>query len=146
MATEVEFHTGVADTLVFACRLLRKAYRRGALVLCTTPAHRLAELDRLLWTLEERDFVPHVRMPGAQPALASRTPIWLAETALEAARGRVLVNLGAEAPADATAFVRLIEIVPAESDAAAAGRERWRRYKAAGLGIVHHDAGSAPET
>ena len=52
--TEVEFHTGVADPLGFACRLLRKAYRRGARVLVTAPPERLAQLDRLLWTFDER--------------------------------------------------------------------------------------------
>ena len=75
--TEVEFHTGVADAVSFTCRLLRKAYRAGARVLVTAPADMLAELDRALWTFEPHEFVPHVRMPGAAEALASRTPIWL---------------------------------------------------------------------
>ena len=69
--TEVEFHTGVADPVGFACRLLRKAYRQGARVLVTAPGPRLGELDRALWTFEERDFVPHVRVPGAGAAVAA---------------------------------------------------------------------------
>ena len=76
--TEVEFHTGVADRVGFACRLLRKASRQGARVLVTAPDEVLAELDRALWVFEERDFLPHVRMPGAKPAVAARTPVWLA--------------------------------------------------------------------
>jgi DNA polymerase-3 subunit chi len=139
--TEVEFHTGVADHLGFACRLLRKAYRRGLRVLVTAPAAVLAELDRELWTFDERDFLPHVRLPGAAAALAARTPIWLASHADLEGAPRVLVNLGAQAPADPAALERLIEIVgPLPADAEGA-RERWRCYKAAGLRVVHH-AGS----
>ena len=142
--TEVEFHTGVADPLAFACRLLRKAIRQGARVLVTAPADVLSALDRQLWTFEDRDFVPHVRVPGASAATAALTPIWLA-TGAAATEGLadvpgLLVNLGAAASPAAAALERLIEIVGVEPDEAARGRERWRAYKAAGLSIRHHPA------
>ena len=144
--TEVEFHTGVADPLDFACRLLRKAARQGVRVLVTAPGETLGALDRLLWTFEERDFVPHVRLPGAAGATAALTPIWLTTGAAAAAgladAPEVLVNLGAEAPAALQSLQRLIEIVGAEPGEAERGRERWRAYKAAGLEIRHHAAGS----
>ena len=143
--TEVEFHTGVADTLGFACRLLRKAHRRGARVLVTAPADTLAALDRELWIFDARDFVPHVRVPGAAAALARRTPIWLALEALEAGTAgapAVLVNLGAAAPADLGPLERLIEVVGADPDQAEQGRQRWRDYKARGLRITHHAPGA----
>ena len=76
--TEVEFHTGVADPTAFACRLLRKACRAGVRVLVTASPATLVALDRALWTFDERDFVPHVRQPGASAPVAERTPIWLA--------------------------------------------------------------------
>ncbi|MFY9513863.1 MAG: DNA polymerase III subunit chi [Rubrivivax sp.] len=140
MITEVEFHTGVADPVGFACRLLRKAYRKGSWVLVTAPAATLSTLDRELWVFEERDFVPHLRVQGqAPPALAARTPIWLAEQAVAGAPG-VLVNLGADAPEDLSAFERVIEIVGAEPEAAQAGRQRWRTYAGRGLQITHHAA------
>ncbi|MDP2006239.1 MAG: DNA polymerase III subunit chi [Rubrivivax sp.] len=138
--TEVEFHTGVADSVGFTCRLLRKACRQGARVLVTAPDEVLRELDRQLWTFEEREFVPHVRMPGASAAVAARTPVWLAaSTALAGAPG-VVVNLGADAPDNIGALERLIEVVAADPEAATRGRERWRAYKAAGLDIQHHAA------
>ena len=136
--TEVEFHTGVADPVGFACRLLRKAARQGVPVQVTGSPDMLAALDRALWTFEERDFVPHVRMPGAVSAVAQRTRIWLTPTLLENDAPRVLVNLDGAAPAGTQALDRVIEIVPAEPAAAAAGRERWRQYKARGLAIKHH--------
>ena len=142
--TEVEFHTGVADPLGFACRLLRKAVRRGVRVRVIAPADTLGALDRALWTFDERDFVPHVRVPGASAATAARTPIWLTPS-VQAAAGdapapAVLLNLGADAPQELTGLDRLIEIVSADVDEAARGRSRWREYKQRGLGITHHTA------
>ncbi len=146
MATRVEFHTGVADDVGFACRLLRKAYGQGVRVLVRAPRERLGRLDRELWTFVEREFLPHLRfaMPGALPAQAARTPIWLVDGEVpEGLPGlpgapAVLVNLGAAVVPDLAAFERVIEIVGDEPDDQAGGRERWRAYKAAGLAPEHH--------
>lgn len=141
--TEVEFHTGVADRVDFACRLLRKALRLGARVQVTAPAEVLAALDRALWVEPERDFIPHVRMPGAPTAVAARTPIWLCARALGDEAPRVLVNLGAAAPEQPQALQRLIEIVSQDPVDVQGGRERWRAYRAQGLAIRHHGADAA---
>lgn len=142
----VEFHTGLAEPLAFACRLLRKAQRQGHRVLVTAPAARLAELDGLLWTFEPPSFVPHVRLPGAAADVAARTPIWLCEQVPAGDVPPVLVNLGAPAAPEPGRFQRLIEIVSHDVDEAQRGRERWRSYKAQGLEIKHHAAASvSPE-
>ncbi len=135
----VEFHTGVADPVHFACRLLRKAQRSGARVLVTAPPEDLAALDEALWTFEAQDFVPHVRVPGPAAALAPRTPVWLATGPVPEAPP-VLVNLGADPPADAGAFQRIIEIVGTDPAQRQAGRTRWRHYEAWGVKPLHHGA------
>jgi DNA polymerase-3 subunit chi len=140
--TEVEFHTGVADSIGFACRLLRKAYRSGARVLVTAPPAVLNRLDQQLWAFDERDFVPHVRVSGSATSVQARTPIWLvasADVLAGSASPRLVVNLGADAPPDAATLDRLIEVVGADPEETQRGRERWRAYKAAGLQIVHHN-------
>ena len=141
MVGEVEFHTGVADKVGFACRLLRKAFRQGARVLVSAPADVLAHLDRQLWTFDERDFVPHLRVgAGTSAALAARTPIWLVDGVVPAGAPSILLNLGVDAPADLAPFERVIEVVAREPDDEQAGRARWRDYKARGLAIRHHGA------
>ncbi len=141
--TEVEFHTGVPDPVLFACRLLRKAVRQGVRVQVTAQPARLAQLDRALWVFEERDFVPHVRVPGAGDGVARRTPLWLCEQVQAGDAPAVLVNLGASVPDPLPALQRLIEVVGADADEAAAGRSRWRHYKGLGLEIRHHAAAPA---
>jgi len=149
MASNVEFHTGLPDPIGYACRLLRKAQRQGLRVLVTAPSATLAKLDRELWTFEEREFVPHQRWPagsaGPQPDAVriGRTPIWLAVSAQVPTACTVLVNLGADVPAEAVDFERVVELVSHEADDAAAGRERWRRWKALGLEPSHRNAAPA---
>ena len=140
MAVGVEFHTGVADPLGFACRLLRKAYRSGARVAVTAPVAELGALDQALWTFAAQEFIPHVRMPDTAAALAARTPIWLVAGEVPADGPEVLVNLGADPPADRERFERIIEVVGTTPEAVAAGRAHWRHYESWGVQPVHHAA------
>lgn len=148
MASAVEFHTGVPEPLGYCCRLLRKAYRQGATVLCLAPRATLDALDRLLWTFEERDFVPHVRLPGATAAQRARTPIWLggpdegADAAPRSDVREVLVSIAGEARHEIAAFSRVIEVVGAAPEEVQRGRELWRQYRQAGVEIVHLPAGA----
>lgn len=136
---QVEFHTGVAEPLAFACRLLRKAYRQGAHVAVSAAHERLAEFDRLLWTFEERDFLPHVRVRASSAAVLARTPIWLLDADPPVAGGpAVLVNLGADAVEPWAALQRVIEVVGAHPDDAVPARQRWRAYQSLGWPVLHH--------
>lgn len=151
MSTGVEFHTGIPDTVDFACRLLRKACRRGATVLCLVPAPEIEGLDRLLWTSVERDFIAHVRLGQASEALVRRTPIWLAPAwPTQGAARDAVVNLGTEWPLQAAKELvargtRVIELVGSTGEEVERGRGLWRQYKAAGLEIGHHPYRAADE-
>jgi len=146
--TEISFHFNVADRLGYACRLLRKATRRGARVVVTAPPALLSQLDRQLWTFETAGFVPHVH---AQPhqELASRlrgTPVWLTAQVGTAPHQDVLLNMGDEVVDGFESFARVIELVPVEGPARLAGRARWKHYADRGYVLLKHDvAQDAPE-
>jgi DNA polymerase-3 subunit chi len=137
--TAVAFHSGLADKLGYACRLLRKAYRQGSRVLVIGPDDALTRLDRELWTFDPGEFVPHLGVAGRQGSTAlARTPIWLASTAEGVDGPEVLVNLGAAAPIDPERYARIVELVSDEADDRREARQRWRAYEAQGLSIEHH--------
>jgi DNA polymerase III subunit chi len=149
--TEISFHTGVPDVLGYACRLLRKAVKKGSRVAVCADAALLAQLDRALWTFDPTDFTPHRRLaPGASPpARFAATPVWLLEADADDAPLRsspvheVLVNLGPEPVPGFESFERVLEVVGRDTDAADAGRRRWRHYTERGYAVVHHQAKAA---
>ncbi len=137
----VEFHTGVADPVTYTVRMLRKAYAQGTRVLVTAPAAELEHISRQLWVVYEHEFLAHVMADHCRPNQRARAPLWLAAQATAADdEPRVLINRGAAAPPDPARFERLIEVVSTQPEDAAAGRQRWRHYVAAGLQMQHFKA------
>lgn len=145
--TEVSFHFNVPDRMAYACRLLRKAVRRGAKVVVCAPGDTLARLDKQLWVFEPLDFVPHVyARPGAAPAARLRdTPVWLSEQAREVPHREVLLNLSPELVDGFESFTRVIELVSHDGDDRQAGRVRWKHYSDRGYEIVRHDVAQEPQ-
>lgn len=139
--TRISFHFNVPHRLGYACRLLRKATRQGARVTATGPGPMLAELDRLLWTFDPIEFVPHLRRDADTPVPArlQATPVCLVANPALALHHEVLVNLGAGLPAGFESFERLVEIVSTEEDDRAAARQRWKHYSARGYTIEKHE-------
>ena len=139
----VEFHSGLDEPLRYACRLLRKAWRQGVRAVVTAPPRTLLALDRELWTFEPEEFVPHRRVPGRDDAATDTalalTPIWLCDGDVPEDGPKLLVNLGAPAPADVERFERIIELVARDDDERREARTRWRAYETRGLVIEHHD-------
>jgi len=138
--TDIAFHTGIANPLDYACRLLRKAYRSGARVAVLGEAALLDRLDQALWTFEALEFVPHVVLPrdGADDRRLALSPIVLVKGDLPApAACRVGVTLSGHPVANVDAFDRLIAIVGLDPDHREAGRQRWREYERAGHAVSH---------
>ena len=139
--TEVSFHFNVADRAEYACRLLRKAVRKGAKVTVAGASADLAHLDRMLWSFDPLEFVPHVMLRRGE-ALAPRlrtTPVWLVADVAEAGHHDVLVNLFDDAPAGFESFARVIEIVTGDEHDRLAARQRWKHYAARGYAIEKHE-------
>ena len=141
--TEVKFHFNAPDRAEYACRLLRKATRQGATVVVTGPATVLAGLDRLLWTFDATEFLPHVMLRSGQvpPDRLRDTKVWLSEDPGASGHHEVLVNLGldaAQAPEGFESFARVIEIVSTGEVERLAARQRWRHYAARGYAIESH--------
>jgi DNA polymerase-3 subunit chi len=120
-----------------ACRLAEKAYEQGLRVaLLTAGPADSAELDELLWTFNDRSFVPHCVWP-ADAALAAETPVLIGCGTLPDSHGDVLVNLCDEVPPGFDGYARVLEIVGADDAARSSARNRWRQYR---------DRGASPES
>ncbi len=140
--TEVEFHVNVADRLQYACRLLRKASRKGVGVAVTGPSVVLNELDRHLWSFDAEEFVPHVRVSAAAAANSSRqrSPVWLVDDPRLGTSLPVLVNLGDDLAEGFESYERLIEIVADLDHERDAARLRWKQYLVRGYTPRKHEA------
>jgi len=126
----------------FACRLVEKAYLEGQRVLLLAgSAEDAAGLDDLLWTFDERSFVPHEVCdgPGADP----QAPVQLAVDPTAASPADLLVNLSGRLPPALERFGRVAEIVDADTAWRSLGRERFKAYRELKLTLNTHQPGGA---
>jgi DNA polymerase III subunit chi len=125
----VSADAGETVRLRLACRVIEKAYlgRQRVLVFIDDPA-LLPKFDELLWTFGDGTFVPHdlVTAKGA----ACDAPVALTTDALPADHADVLVNLGGSVPPFFGKFARVTEFLDARPEVRAAGRERFKAYRA----------------
>jgi DNA polymerase-3 subunit chi len=137
--TRIDFHSNVGDSLLYACRLIRKAYQAGQPTIVLAEPARLRAFDEQLWTFSPLDFVPHC-MAGTP--LAAQTPIVLATNLDDVPHHQVLLNLGATVPTQFARFERLLEVVGNAQDELIAGRERYRFYRDRGYALNNYKQGS----
>jgi DNA polymerase III subunit chi len=136
--TEVAFHFNAPDKLAYACRLLRKAVGNGSKVVVTAETGVLKQLDTLLWTFSQLDFVPHALMSGDAGVVAA-SPVILGESAANTPHQQVLLNLGPQVPEGFERFERLIEVVSQDESDRQLARSRWKQYADLGFTITRHD-------
>ena len=129
-----------------ACRIAETAWRRGHRVhLHADSPESARRLDDLLWTWRDEGFVPHA-VCGAGGAGAGDAgggdgdgvPVTIGWGALPEFAGDVLLNLGSRVPDGFERFARVAEVVGGADPARAAGRERFRRYRAVGCELKTH--------
>lgn len=136
--TAVAFHFNAPDKMAYACRLLRKAVGSGSKVVVTADAAALKQLDTLLWTFSQLDFVPHALQSGEAGVVAA-SPVILSESVANAPHQQVLLNLGPRVPEGFERFERLIEVVSLDEEDRQLARGRWKRYADLGLTMTRHD-------
>lgn len=139
--TEVVFHFNAADKRGHAYRLLRKAYLQGARLLVVAEPQELDALDVALWTLAAREFIPHARLDDPFETQAHSPILLVGQWPAEVPRPQetVLVNLSHGFLSGFDRFARVIELVSQDPADRERGRERWKRYRAAGIEPAHHD-------
>lgn len=135
--TEVSFYTFAPDKLAVLRQLAAKAHGQRLNVLIHTDDSALADnVDRMLWANPPLSFLPHCR---DSDALAAQTPILIGVNADRLARADVLINLDNNHPAQFSRFDRVLEIVTADEEDRANGRERYKYYQERGYAIQTHD-------
>ena len=134
--TDIHFYHNAHDKAEAGCRLAVKAFRAGRRVALRVPAagdaHRM---DQMLWTFEHLAFVPHVM---SDSPLAAETPIQIGLEPAEWPHRDVLINLCADAPANAADFAMIVEVVGTEEADRMPARNRWRVYQQAGHSLSAH--------
>jgi len=132
MTERVDFYVlksaAAPQRLAFACRLTEKAYLRDLRVVIVNDTLAEAQaLDDLLWTFNERSFIPH-QICLDESSVDPETKVHLTvEPGTVAAD--LLVNLGARLPAQWEKYPRIAEIMDADEERRRLGRERFKSYR-----------------
>ena len=142
MPPRVDFYVsaeaGEAARLRLACRVVEKAYlARQKVVVFSDDAALIPRFDELLWTFGDGSFVPHdvVSHEGA----AIDAPVALTAGPMPAGDADVLVNLGNAVPPFFEKFGRIAEFLDARPEVRAAGRERFKTYRAKSIEPQTHN-------
>jgi DNA polymerase-3 subunit chi len=143
--TNISFHFNVANTQNYVCRLVKKAWQQEKPVLVVGEQDWLDELDGVLWTFSDVDFIPHAFVgEEADDVSDEKINVWLATVdqinTLAEMHAGFLICLGDAQPVGFERFERLIEIVPQIEAAKVEARKRWSYYKQRGYPLTHHDA------
>jgi DNA polymerase-3 subunit chi len=129
---------------IFACRLAEKAYLSSLRVaILQDDLGDAKAFDDLLWTFNERSFVPHDLCLDEK--IDPATPVYLALDADRLPAVDLLVNLTDRMPAGFDRFARIAEIMDADPDRRRLGRERFKSYRDLKLTLESHQIGQADE-
>jgi DNA polymerase-3 subunit chi len=128
----------------FACRLTEKAYLKDLKIVIVSDTLADAQaLDELLWTFNERSFIPHkvcLDEQSVDPATAVHLTV---ETALPAAD--LLVNLSQRLPPQFQRYGRIAEVIDADEERRRQGRERFKAYRDLKLPLETHQIDDTAE-
>lgn len=140
MTARVDFYSlerdSSGDRFILCCRLVERIRARSLRVLIYCPDEDEARhLNRLLWTFREESFIPHGLVGEVDPIL---TPVLISANGEPSSETQVLINLAPEIAPFFARFERLCELIDHDPRLRAAGRERFRQYRAQGYALEHH--------
>jgi DNA polymerase III subunit chi len=129
----------------FACRLTEKAYLRDLTVVVLSDSVADADtMDELLWTFNERSFIPHALHRDDQP-FDPATPVHLTPELRGVEKADLLVNLSGRLPGGLERFARIAEIIDADDERRRLGRERFKAYRDLKLPLETHQLDDATD-
>jgi DNA polymerase-3 subunit chi len=145
--TQIDFYIlgdkAKGDRFLLACRLADKAYQAGHRVCITTDSlHEAEHMNELLWTFNDRSFIPHEICDERAQTANSAAPVMIASQLDKTDEHEVLINLSAEVPACFSQFERLLEPVDQQDNNKVSGRNRYRYYRDCGYSINNHEISS----
>ena len=129
----------------FACRWTEKAYLRDLRVVIVNDSPADARvLDDLLWTFNERSFIPHqICLESLAPDPA--TPVYLTAPPAAMPPADLLVNLTARLPEHWELYPRIAEIIDAGEERRRLGRERFKSYRDLKVPLETHQLGDTAD-
>jgi len=129
---------GAEVRMRLACRIAEKAYlAQQKVVVLLDDGESLRRFDELLWTFGDGSFVPHDSVSA--PDSACEAPVALTTGPLPAGHADVLINLATVLPPAFERFARVAEFLDGRPEVRAAGRERFKAYRAQALEPQTHN-------
>lgn len=139
---QVAFHFNVPALSEYLCRLLKKATMAGHRAWVLLPVDQMEDMNTRLWTFSQPDFIGHVVAGPGAVSLMQRSAVVLAESepgSDDPGGWTLLVNTLPPFPRNPAAYDRIVELVTHDEALKVAARQRWKRYREAGLEIEQHD-------
>jgi DNA polymerase III subunit chi len=129
---------------VYACRLIEKAFLAGLSVVVMTGEDSTARhFDDLLWTFNDRSFVPH-QLCLAAATIDAETPIRVQSQFPPADAGMdLLLNLSVHVPSAAETPARIAMILDEDGERRRIGREHFRIYRERNFELQTHRIGAS---
>ncbi len=128
--SQIDFHIldnrNQQSLLNYACRVVRKAFKSGYRVYIRVDNEQdMQQLDALLWTFSELDFIPHASIAVE----CAQEPVIIGMIEYEAGNNMVLVNISTKMTSNYSSYSRVIELIGNDPETKSAGRNRYRQYQ-----------------
>ena len=149
MTERVDFYVlksaAVKQRWAFACRLTEKAYLKDLKIVIVNDTLADAKaLDELLWTFNERSFIPH-QICLDDKSVDPATPVHLTVESAALPAADLLVNLAHRFPAQLERYARIAEIIDADEERRRLGRERFKAYRELKFTLETHQIDEAAD-